>query len=112
MVAYEKGSKAVLGLGPPERAFVARGEQNFSRFAAVLNDSVTGKTWVVRNRLTIADFSIGGLFPTAERMALPIAQFPEICRWYDGLSSLPAWREAVAARDAALASWRSKIVAK
>jgi glutathione S-transferase len=39
MVAYEKGSKDVLGLGPPEPAFIARGEQNFSRFAAVLNDS-------------------------------------------------------------------------
>ena len=56
MVAYEKGSKDVLGLGPPDPAFIARGEQNFSRFAAVLNDSLKGKTWVVGNRLTIADF--------------------------------------------------------
>ena len=38
MVAYEKSSKDVLGLGPPDPAFIARGEQNFSRFAAVLND--------------------------------------------------------------------------
>jgi glutathione S-transferase len=34
MVAYEKASKAVLGLGSPDPAFIARGEQNFSRFAA------------------------------------------------------------------------------
>jgi glutathione S-transferase len=33
MVAYEKASKSVLGLGPPDPAFVARGEQNFSHFA-------------------------------------------------------------------------------
>ena len=46
----------------------------------------------------------GGLLPTAEQMALRVAQFPEICRWYGGLSSLPAWRESLAARDAALAS--------
>lgn len=105
MVAYEKGSKAVLGLGPPDPAFIARGEQNFSRFAAVLNESLKGKTWVIGERLTLADFSIGGLLPTAERMALPVAQFPEICRWYGGLSSLPAWRESLAARDAALVSW-------
>jgi len=56
MVAYEKSSKDVLGLGPPDPAFIARGEQNFSRFAAVRNDSLKGKTWVVGNRLTIADF--------------------------------------------------------
>src|ERR1700756_5285672 len=37
MVAYEKASKAVLGRGPPDPAFIARGEQNFARFAAVLD---------------------------------------------------------------------------
>lgn len=108
MVAYEKGSKAVLGLGPPDPAFIARGEQNFGRFAAVLNESLKGRTWLVGGRLTIADFSVGGLLPSAERMALPLARFPEICRWYEGLVTLPAWREALAARDAALASWLSK----
>ena len=108
MVAYGKVSRDVLGLGPPDPAFIARGEQNFSRFAAVLNDSLKGKKWLVGDRLTIADFSIGGLLPSAQRMALPIARFPEICRWYEGLSSLTAWREALAARDAALASWLSR----
>jgi glutathione S-transferase len=112
MVAYEKGSKAVLGLGPPDPAFIARGEQNFSRFAAVLNDSLKGNTWLVGDRLTIADFSIGGLVPSAQRMALPIAGFPEICRWYEGLASLAAWREALAARDIALSSWLSKTSAR
>lgn len=104
MVAFEKGSKKVLGLGPPDPAFIARGEQNFSRFAAVLNDSLASRKWLLGDRLTIADFSIGGLVPSAERMALPVARFPEICRWYQGLAALPAWREALAARDAALAA--------
>jgi len=99
MVAFEKGSKAVLGLSPPDLAFIARGEQNFSRFAAVLNDSLRGKNWVIGKRLTIADFSIGGLVPTAERMALPITQFPEICRWYQALSSLPACRPKPSSTD-------------
>jgi glutathione S-transferase len=110
MVSYEKASKEVLGLGPPDPAFIARGELNFNRFAVVLNDSLKGKTWMLGDRLTIADFSIGGLLPSAERMALPEGRFPEICRWYEGLASLPAWREALAARDAALASWLSKRV--
>jgi glutathione S-transferase len=112
MVAYEKGSKDVLGLGPPDPAFIARGEQNFSRFAAVLNDSLKGKTWVLGNRLTLADFSIGGLLPTAQRLELRVGRLPEICRWYEGLASLPAWREALAAREAALASWASKRAAR
>ena len=106
MVVFEKASKAVLGLGPPDPAFIARGEQNFARFAAVLNDALRGKTWLVGERLTIADFSIAGFVPLAERMALPVEKFPEILRWYEGLAALPAWQDALTARDAALAAWR------
>jgi glutathione S-transferase len=109
MVTFEKASKAVLRLGPPDPAFIARGEQNFIRFAGVLNDSLSGKTWLIGKRLTIADFSVGGLVPSAERMGLPVGEFPEIVRWYKGLAALPAWREALAAKDAAIAAWQSKI---
>ena len=106
MVVFEKASKAVLGLGAPDPAFIARGEQNFARFAAVLNDSLRGKTWLVGERLTIADFSIAGFVPLAERMALPVEEFPEILRWYRGLAALPAWQDALTANDAAMAAWR------
>lgn len=108
MIAYEKASKAVLGLGAPDPAFIARGEQNFSRFAAVLNGSLVDKTWLIGERLTIADFSVGGLVPSAERMGLPVGDFPEIARWYKGLAALLAWQDAIAAKDAALAAWQSK----
>jgi glutathione S-transferase len=109
MISYEKASKAVLGLGPADPAFIARGEQNFRRFAAVLDDSLKGKTWLVGERLTIADFSVGGLVPSAERMRLPVGDFPQIVRWYKGLAALPAWQEALAAGDAAMAEWQSII---
>jgi glutathione S-transferase len=79
MVAYEKGSKTVLGAGAPDPAFIARGEHNFNRFAAVLNDSLKGTQWIAGDRLTIADFSIGGLVPTAERFGLPVNTFPSCC---------------------------------
>ncbi len=104
MVTYEKNSKRVLGLGAPDPAFIARGEENFDRFAAVLDASLKGKTWLVGDRLTIADFSIGGFLPSAQRCGLPVARFPEICRWYEGLAAMTAWRDALAARDAAMAS--------
>jgi glutathione S-transferase len=110
MVAYEKTSKAVLGLGPPDPAFIARGEQNFDRFATVLDDHLKGHTWLTGNQLTIADFSIGAWIPTAERMELPVGKFTEILRWYKGLAALPAWRDAVAAKDAAMTAWTSKRV--
>jgi glutathione S-transferase len=105
MVAFEKLSKAVLGLGAPDPAFITRGEQNFFRFAAVLDDQLKGRSWLVGERLTIADFSIGAVVPGVARLGLSLARFSEIGRWYEGLSALPGWRDAVAARDAATAAW-------
>jgi glutathione S-transferase len=74
----------------------------------VLNEALKGRTWLIGERLTIADFSIGALVPTAERMQLPVPEFPEILRWYKGLATLPSWQQAVAAKDAAMAAWLSK----
>jgi glutathione S-transferase len=105
MVSFEKASKMVLGLGPPEPEFIVRGERNFSRFAAVLDQSLCGRTWLLGDRLTIADFSIGGMVPSAERMGLPVARFPEVVRWYGELAALPAWQHAIAAKDTAMAAW-------
>jgi glutathione S-transferase len=105
MIAFEKSSKMVLGLGPPDPAFIARGEQNFARFAGVLDVSLRGRAWLTGEALTIADLSVAALVPTAERMQLPLHDYPEILRWYAGIAALPGWRAALAVKDAAMAAW-------
>ena len=105
MVAFEKASKAVLGLGAADPAFIVRGEQNFIRFATVLDDHLKGRSWLIGNRPTIADFSIGAFVPSAARLGLPLARFAEVCRWYDGLAALPSWRDAIATQSATMAAW-------
>jgi glutathione S-transferase len=47
MVAYEKRSRTVLGEGAADPAFIARGEQNFERFATVLDQALRRKKWLV-----------------------------------------------------------------
>jgi glutathione S-transferase len=91
MVSFEKGSKVVMKLGPADPAFITRGEQNFARFATVLNGYLENKNWLVGERLTLADFSVGGVIPSAKAMDLSISKYPEISRWYDKLSALPGW---------------------
>ena len=95
MVGYEMVSKGVLWLGPADPAFIARGEQNFHRFATVLDGVLRGRTWLTGDGVTIADFSIGAWVPAARLLGLPIDDFPEIGRWYDGLASLPGWQESL-----------------
>jgi glutathione S-transferase len=91
MVAFERGSKVVMSLGPADPAFEKRGEENWARFGAVLDGYLKGKTWLVNDKLTIADFSIGGMIPNALAVGLSIDQFPEISRWYAQLEALPGW---------------------
>jgi glutathione S-transferase len=110
MVVYEKISKLVLNLGQSDPSFIARGEQNFARFAAVLNEALKGRRWLTGNALTIADFSIAAVVPSLDQLQLPLAGFPEILRWYGALALLPAWQDAVAAKDAATATWRPPAV--
>ena len=85
MIVYEETSKMVLGLGPPDPAFIVRGEQNFMRFASVLDEWLKGREWLTGEALTIADFSVAGLVPSAERVQLPVLGYPEIRRGTDGL---------------------------
>jgi len=106
MVVFEKASKAVLGLGPPDAAFIARGEQNFARFAAVLDQSLSGRTWLTGEALTVADFSVGAILPSAARIGLSVDPYPQIGLWYARLAALPSWQFALAQQATAMAAWQ------
>jgi len=75
-----------------------RGEENFARFAEVLDTSLKGRKWLVGETPTIAEFAIGAWIPVAARLDLPIAKYREIGRWYEGLAALCGWRESMAAQ--------------
>lgn len=101
MVAFEKASKMVLGLGAPDPVFIERGAQNFRRFADVLNQSLKGRRWLVGDTLTVADFAVGQVVPSARFLGLSVDESPEVLRWYDGLNALPAWQVAITTQQAA-----------
>ena len=77
----------------PDPAPVAEAIASFRSFAAVLNDHLRGRRWVVGERPSVADFALGVTLPYAERARIPLAEFPDIARWHEGLESLPGWRE-------------------
>jgi len=99
MVGYEKVSRVVLHRpGSADPALIARGEENFARFAEVLDTSLKGRKWLVGETPTIAELAIGAWILVASRLELPIAKYPEIGRWYEGLAALCGWRESMVAR--------------
>jgi glutathione S-transferase len=85
--------KPRFGLGGPDEAAVAEALAEFRWYAAILNDHLAGRKWLVGDALTVADFSVAIVLPYADRVPLPLAEFPEIRRWHDRLNEIEAWRD-------------------
>jgi len=87
---------AVLKIGAPDEAALAKGAESFRRAARVLNDQLKGKRFVTGEKLTLADFSLGSPLNLAEMAHLPFDTYDEIKRWYAGLKALPVWQKTLA----------------
>jgi glutathione S-transferase len=61
-----------------------------------LDGRLKGKKFVVGDRLTIADFSLGAPLSLAEMGRIPVEPYREIKRWYGTLRALPAWQKTQA----------------
>lgn len=100
-LAFERVVKKLAGLGEPDPAELARGERELHRAAPVLEAHLRGRRWLVGDAPTVADFAIGTAFVLAGPAEYPLEKYPEIVRWYAGLSALPGWQKALAAAAAA-----------
>jgi glutathione S-transferase len=79
--------------GTPDPKAVEEANGFFRQFAAVLNDHLGGRKYLLDDRLTIADFAAAITLPYAEKAKIPVAEFPAVARWHDRLNELPGWRE-------------------
>ena len=57
----------------------------------VLDTALTGKTYLVGDRLTVADFAVAGDFTHARNAHFPLPEFPNLTRWLETIEALPAW---------------------
>ena len=84
--------KQVIGRGDPDEAAVEEATGFVRQFGAVLNDHLKGRSHLVGDRLTIADFIVATHLPMAKQARLPIEDFDEIRRWHDSMEAIKAWR--------------------
>ena len=94
ILLFERALKALLGQGEPDPAAVAKAEANFHRYAAVLNGHLTGRQWLVGERVTLADFAVAASLMHAAVGRFPLEGYGEIRRWYDGVARLEAWERS------------------
>ena len=89
---FEYIIKPYFGLGGPDPGAVARATEGFERLAAVLESHLTGRSYLVGDALSVADFAVAITLPYASEAHLPLGGFPQMRRWYAQLDALEAWR--------------------
>lgn len=90
---WEHVVKPMLNLGPPDTEALREATGEFHRFAGVLEDALSTRTWLVGNALSYADFRVATPLPFAEAAKLPLQPYTHINGWHDRLCHLPAWKD-------------------
>ncbi len=83
--------KARFNIGPPDLAAVKRYLSEFRRYGKVLDGHLKDRKWLVGDKLSAADISVGITLPYAEKAQMPLDEFPEMRRWHDQLCALDNW---------------------
>lgn len=79
--------------GPTNPAAAEEATKQWRPNAAVLNEHLAGRKYLLGDQLTIADFAVAITLPYAKKAKIPLDEFPNVARWHDRLNELPAWRE-------------------
>ena len=93
--------KPKFGLGEPDETAIAEAIGFVKQFAAVLDDHLAARKYILGDQLTVADFAVGVTLPYAATIRLPLEPFKNVQRWHERMNDLPAWREPYPALKAA-----------
>ena len=85
--------KPKFGIGAPDEKAVEEAIGFAKQFVAVLDRELEGRTFLLGDHLTVADFAVSVTLPQAETIKLPLEGFKNIARWKAQLQDIPAWRE-------------------
>lgn len=99
-VHFERGTKQRYRLGPVDAVAVAKGLAHFAESAAILEAHLTGRTWLVGDTPSYADFRMATFLPFNDAARLPVNDWPAIAPWADRLAALPAWSDPFAGLEA------------
>jgi glutathione S-transferase len=102
-LVFQRLVKKVLGLGAPDEAVVAKAIEAFNREARVLDAHLSGRSYLVGNAITLADFSVAATLFHAKEAELPIAPYSHVLDWFARVSALAAWSDTAPQRPAAAA---------
>jgi glutathione S-transferase len=91
---------------PQDPRVIADAEASIRKFAAILDEHLKNRRYVVGDHFTLADIDLAATFSHLTRTHPPYAEFPNVMAWHQRLlDQVPAWsrtRDEVEVRMAAL----------
>lgn len=91
MVHYERGTKQRYGHGPIDPVKVAEGLALFADSAAILEQHLATRDWLLDDGLSYADFRMASFLPFNAVAELPLHHYSAVSRWYAQLEALACW---------------------
>jgi len=92
-ITFEKIIKPLMGIGEPDASKIQDALSNFRRFAAVLDKRLADRKYVVGDRLTIADLTLGSSLMYAQQTEVPLGEFSNLQAWFARITALEGWKK-------------------
>jgi glutathione S-transferase len=89
---WENSIKALIGIGPPDPAEIARGVLLISDAGKVLDDHLADSEWICKSGLSLADLAIAAPLADQGRSKYPLSDLVNLQRWFKQVQSLDAWK--------------------
>jgi glutathione S-transferase len=84
--------------GQPDQTIIQQGIEEFRRYSAVANGQLEKTKFLVGDKLTIADFAVAVWLGYEKICGLPVAEFPQLSRWWKAMQDFPGSAELAAPR--------------
>jgi glutathione S-transferase len=93
VVHWERGTKLRYGIGRCEEAMVEEGLQQFHKAAAILEDRLSDRRWILGDEISYADFRMGTFLPFNDVARVPVEAYPAIAGWAAQLHVIDPWSD-------------------
>jgi glutathione S-transferase len=95
MFGFEHIWKGLIGKGGPDADELERAGRLLAPFAAVLEQHLAGREWIVGDKLSLADLAIAPSLTYLQQAKLPLTQYPKLMAWFGRVSELEVWKHTM-----------------
>lgn len=91
-LTWERVMKPNFMKQAPEPVLVAQGEENWKRFAAVLDRQLAAREYVT-GKLSLADLSLASVLTYHEPAGIDLKSFTNLSRWFAKMEARDSWKQ-------------------